>query len=848
MCINRLLIATGALLASGMTMAANVAPDGDYNFTDVDQLVGFNIFTGVHAGLIGVAPQIVTTDAYVLGFNSVDSSIHFNDGLGGGNVSYYGESSLEFFQSSQNSLDTGYIWHFLEAGSSSDWEQTGQYTANNNMLSAVITDTEEPGAANEEVNIFNQQYMSTPNGALIFGFSKDIANQEPDICVGCDEGSDMYMNNWDHEYSFHTGLKKGNSPLLLVDMVGSYLIDSTESHDNGCLELDLDGNPNDLRELCETGVHGTWSDIELVVFNGNGTCSVPQYVVNDLATVHPQDNYFNISVYAEGPLVKGPAASCSYTVSGVDNLVLTMDHDGDPDTYKLKVSSDKRHLQGDDQFSTNLPSIPVNEWRYRRGVLWGLKVQATPALGSLSGTYLGSFRATEFNDCTDFGACPNDWESERISNGNIALTFDGSGGCSMKESISSTSLNLLKNQYDGLYLGYDKENLAATSCSYALDQTIANLPAIKVILSGASSETLTAFISDDGNTLLFKETVFIGAIANPRTVPELDYFSSIVQTAYMGRGIAIKYDGTVTDAVINKWLDEVAVKDDFGGDNKADILTRHSTTGQLYLHEMNGNIRTGSNIGALSTAWAVAGIGDFGGDGKADILLRRSSTGQLYLLEMDGSIRTGSSIGGLSTVWAVAGVGDFGGDGKADILLRHTVTGQLYLLEMDGNQKTGSNIGGLSLGWDVVGVGDLGVDGKADIVIRNSTTGQLYLNEMDGNIRTGSKIGGLSLGWNVVGIGDLGGDGKDDIVIRNSATGQLYLNEMDGNIRTGSSIGGLSRAWKVARIADYGGDGKADLLIRKTSTGQLFLNEMDGNVKTGSNVGGLPTVWKVEVQ
>jgi hypothetical protein len=141
-----------------------------------------------------------------------------------------------------------------------------------------------------------------------------------------------------------------------------------------------------------------------------------------------------------------------------------------------------------------------------------------------------------------------------------------------------------------------------------------------------------------------------------------------------------------------------SVQDDFGGDGKADILIRHSG-GQLYLYEMNGSTRTGSNIGALDTAWTVRGIGDLGGDGRADIVLRNTS-GQLYLYEMDGNVKTGSNIGALSTSWTVERVADYGGDGKAEILLRNS-SGQLYLYEMDGNIVTGSNVGALSTSWTV---------------------------------------------------------------------------------------------------------------------------------------------------
>ncbi|MCP4935327.1 MAG: VCBS repeat-containing protein, partial [bacterium] len=131
--------------------------------------------------------------------------------------------------------------------------------------------------------------------------------------------------------------------------------------------------------------------------------------------------------------------------------------------------------------------------------------------------------------------------------------------------------------------------------------------------------------------------------------------------------------------------------DDFNGDSKSDILIRNISTGHLYMYEMDANIRTGKNIGGLSTDWSVKGLGDFGADGKADILIRHTS-GHLYMYEMDGNIRTGKNIGGLGTTWSVEGTGDFGGDGKDDILIRHS-SGQLYMYEMDGNVRTGSNIG-----------------------------------------------------------------------------------------------------------------------------------------------------------
>jgi len=288
---------------------------------------------------------------------------------------------------------------------------------------------------------------------------------------------------------------------------------------------------------------------------------------------------------------------------------------------------------------------------------------------------------------------------------------------------------------------------------------------------------------------------------------------------------------------------------DFGGDGSADILLRHSTRGQLWLYEMDGNtIGASNNIGGLSPVWNVEDVADFGGDGKADILLRHSVRGQLWLFEMDGNtIAASNNIGGLSPIWDVEDVADFDGDGKADILLRHSVRGQLWLYEMDGNTIAASNnIGGLNPVWDVEDVADLGGDGKADILLRHSVRGQLWLYEMDGHVVDFSNnIGGLNPVWDVEDVADLGGDGKIDILLRHSDRGQLWLYEMDGHVVDASNnIGGLSPIWDVAMVSDFGGDGKADILLRHSTRGQLWLYEMDGPViDSSNNVGGLNLNW-----
>jgi hypothetical protein len=285
---------------------------------------------------------------------------------------------------------------------------------------------------------------------------------------------------------------------------------------------------------------------------------------------------------------------------------------------------------------------------------------------------------------------------------------------------------------------------------------------------------------------------------------------------------------------------------DLGGDEKGDVLLRHSSTGQFYLWEMDGPSYVSSPLGPLNPVWQVQGIADFGGDGIGDVLLRNTDNGKFYLWEMDGASYTATQVGPLNLDWQVVGVGDFGGDRKADVLLRNQINGKFYLWEMDGASYTPTQVGPLNLDWKVVGIGDFGGDYRADVLLRNQVNGKFYLWEMDGASYMPTQVGPLSLDWEVAGIGDFGGDRKADVLLRNKNNGKLFMWEMDGATYTPSQVGPLSLDWEVKQISDFGGDGRADVLLRNKSNGKFFMWEMDGPTYTSSLVGPLNLVWEVQ--
>ena len=294
-----------------------------------------------------------------------------------------------------------------------------------------------------------------------------------------------------------------------------------------------------------------------------------------------------------------------------------------------------------------------------------------------------------------------------------------------------------------------------------------------------------------------------------------------------------------------------AVKNDFNGDGRSDILSRSVSfqKGTLLLNEMNGNIITESTIVKhLNHVWEIAHIGDFTGENKVDLLIRHSTAGTLFLFEMDGpSILSEERIGKFDK-WDLVAAADFTGDGKEDLLLREKDTELLQMNMMDGHTISSEiDLGTLNSEYDVVGTGDFNGDGKFDILFRDNGKELLWLYEMDGSgIHNSSLVGNIAANLIVVGIADFSGDKKADILLRHADTGLLALYQMDGSaILSSDSIGELSLEWQVVEVADYSGDGKADILLQDMITGELRICEMDGSTILANNqVGDFNLSWQ----
>jgi hypothetical protein len=129
---------------------------------------------------------------------------------------------------------------------------------------------------------------------------------------------------------------------------------------------------------------------------------------------------------------------------------------------------------------------------------------------------------------------------------------------------------------------------------------------------------------------------------------------------------------------------------DLDGDGKADLVWRHSTTGQVYAWFMQGTQMVSSSaLGTIADlGWQIVAVGDVNGDGKADLVWRHSTTGEVYgwlmqgtQVQSQGTVATVADLG-----WQIIAVGDVNGDGKADLIWQHRTTGQLNVWLMQGTQ------------------------------------------------------------------------------------------------------------------------------------------------------------------
>lgn len=393
-----------------------------------------------------------------------------------------------------------------------------------------------------------------------------------------------------------------------------------------------------------------------------------------------------------------------------------------------------------------------------------------------------------------------------------------------------------------------------------------------VLDGGGNNDTLNGEAGNDTITGgLGTDTINGGAgrdialFAGSRANYTIDYVNGVIVDNVGGYGT-----DTISNVEVLKFDDvTIEFRDelDFTGDNRADLLVRHSTGFTQYY--ASGSPASTTNVGTLSTRDIVASgdfnhdgktdlvtkfntglmrieysanqnttlslgtptdqlvaVGDFNGDGQSDLLFQASNGAASYLPGGNtASSQSGSSLSGRE----VRAVGDFNGDGSDDVLVQFT-DGAYQIQSVTGGYSAW--IGKLSVGESLIAVADFNGDGKADILTQFSNGFTRYL---DGGVKSSSVAVGNLSNQTILAIGDFNGDGKDDILTKFSNDYARYLSGGDQNIAV--HVGQLFGR-TVAAAADYDGDGMDDLLMQHANGYTLIAH--DANLQDTSVVGTIP--------
>ena len=174
---------------------------------------------------------------------------------------------------------------------------------------------------------------------------------------------------------------------------------------------------------------------------------------------------------------------------------------------------------------------------------------------------------------------------------------------------------------------------------------------------------------------------------------------------------------------------------DWNGDGHADVLTRSTSTGHVWLYRGTGDGRLLERT-LLHSGWGdkrdLVVTADLTGDERPD-LLARDADGTVYVYPSDGAGGTQQRRLAHAALFAtdlVTPAGFWDGDGVRDLIVRNAADKRLYLVPgtTTGTLGTPVPLSGDFAAYDrIVGTGDFNGDGHPDLLARESSTGRLWL-------------------------------------------------------------------------------------------------------------------------
>jgi hypothetical protein len=252
----------------------------------------------------------------------------------------------------------------------------------------------------------------------------------------------------------------------------------------------------------------------------------------------------------------------------------------------------------------------------------------------------------------------------------------------------------------------------------------------------------------------------------------------------------------------------------------------------------------------LTPGAAAAVRGDFNGDGKPDIVWSNPVTGANAIWLMNGTtLQSVVDLPGLPVGYSVQATADFNADGHNDLVVRNVLTGANAIWLMNGTSFSSIvDLPGVAelREWTILGAGPFNGDSSPDLFFRpGARSGGTYVWLMQGtayassytsiehnNANVGCRLATFA---NFEAVADLNGDGWMDAVMTYTDSGkralELFANREGIGYYCLPSVSNLSIMF--AGGADFNADGKTDLLLRDVSTGANAVWLMDGTTFLG---------------